>query len=332
MADDGKFVELANNMLLDAITKSKSYKEVEIAIELGAALNVYFPVQIKNGEVEVSRNLPPLLIALTIPDIDHRIIKVMLDQGADPTFDPGFLEAGPIHYAAYKGSPRALQLIVSEQGVNLNEPDVQGSTPLVNTIEGNRSLNMSVLLEAGADPNRGGGGAKIFPVIEATKKGRDGMLAILFEYGTNPNVSDSEGYAALHYAAQLDNDIIARMLIRHGAELDIRGANMDTPLIYAMQKGSNNVAKTLIDAGADIHATDNLGMNATVYAIKTNNYEIFNYIMEKHPELKSAKGEWDDLVSMVNAGGNRHLISLLRDSESKQVQVTPEQKKKVTGM
>ena len=331
MEDDGKFVELANNMLLDAITKSKSYKEVEIAIELGAALNVHFPVKIKNGEVETSRNLPPLLIALTIPDIDHRIIKAMLDQGADPTFDLGLLEAGPVHYAAYKGSPKALQLIIGKPGIDLDAPDAQGSTPLVNTVEGNRSLNMSVLLEAGADPNHGGR-AKIFPVIEAAKKGRDGLLAILFEYEVNPNVKDSEGYAALHYAAQLDNDIIARMLIRHGAELDIRGANMDTPLIYAVQKGSNSAAKALIDAGADVHATDNFGMNATAYAIKTNNCDLFDHIMAKHPELKLAKGEWEDLVSMVKAGGNRQLISLLRDSEPKPVQISPEKKKKVTGM
>ena len=54
--------------------------------------------------------------------------------------------------------------------------------------------------------------------------------------------------------------------------------------------------------------------------------------MEKHPELKSAKGEWEDLVSMVKAGGNRQLINLLRDSESKPAQVLPEKKKKVTGM
>ncbi len=331
MEDDGKFVELVNNMLLDAITKSKSYKEVELAIELGAALNVSFPVKIKNGEVETSRSLPALLIALTIPDIDHRIIKAMLDNGADPTFDQALQEAGPVHYAAYKGSPRSLQLITNEPGVSLDQPDAQGSTPLVNTIESNRSMNMSILLEAGANPNAGGW-ANIFPVIEATKKGRDGMLAILLDYNVDANVRDSEGYTALHYAAQLDNDVIAKMLIRHGASLDVRGANMETPLIYAVQKGSNAAAKALIDCGADMHATDSFGMNAAMYAVKTNNCEVFDYMMEKHPELKDAGKEWESLISLANAGGNRHLISLLRASEPGKVEIAPDKKKKVTGI
>jgi len=75
------------------------------------------------------------------------------------------------------------------------------------------------------------------------------ILTILLETGTDPNIH-GEHVPALHVAATHDNVEATKILIGHGAEIDVRDTvNNDTALIYGIRDGKFRVAEYLLDAG-----------------------------------------------------------------------------------
>ena len=85
------------------------------------------------------------------------------------------------------------------------------------------------------------------------------ILLILLEAGTDPNIH-GEHVPALHVAAANDNVEAAKILISHGAKIDVRDTvNNDTALLYGIRDGKFSVAELLLEAGADPNLTDRRG-------------------------------------------------------------------------
>ena len=66
--------------------------------------------------------------------------------------------------------------------------------------------------------------------------------------------------SVLHRAAHHGEDLIARLLIAAGADINMRDAVGNTPLHAASQAGHNRVVKVLLANGAQLKATSQSGM------------------------------------------------------------------------
>lgn len=112
------------------------------------------------------------------------------------------------------------QLIL--EGVDLNELDVDGRTPLMHAVLGN---------------------------------GADGfMVEFLLEHGADPNVHDRLlGWTALHYAVRDQKAAIVAILLTMGAHADEEDVFGDTPLWRCVTDTSPSPAimKMLIERGAN---------------------------------------------------------------------------------
>lgn len=86
-------------------------------------------------------------------------------------------------------------------------------------------------------------------------------VLLLLESGANPNGRDTDGDSLLHACAGLwehehfaASSECARILIRHGAEVDaLRPYDEYTPLMVACRQGNLPMAQALAECGADIH-------------------------------------------------------------------------------
>ena len=83
--------------------------------------------------------------------------------------------------------------------------------------------------------------------------------------------ASSDGYTALHAAAQNDNSLeVMKLLVGKGAVIDaketLRG---NTPLLYAAYNGFIESVYFLIQQGADINSTDKEGWGA-VHKVREN--------------------------------------------------------------
>jgi len=77
---------------------------------------------------------------------------------------------------------------------------------------------------------------------------------------------------------------IARVLIEHGAEINVRYAYF-TPLIHAAERGHAEIVKMLLDRGADVRAIDHNGMSALMQAIDKGYPEIAKMLIERGSDV-----------------------------------------------
>ncbi|GAB7324630.1 hypothetical protein MBLNU13_g08515t1 [Cladosporium sp. NU13] len=98
--------------------------------------------------------------------------------------------------------------------------------------------------------------------------GRHKGLWIRFWGSTNPVLKqDHEGRTALHLAAAEGYVAIAKLLLRHGAKVDVEDEHGLTALHLATKAGFVEMAKFLIDHEADVEAPDKTGWTALHWAV-----------------------------------------------------------------
>ena len=74
-----------------------------------------------------------------------------------------------------------------------------------------------------------------------------------------PDVVDARGRTPLHYAFK-ENELSAKMLLSHGADISSRDDKGCTPLHIASYYGDSNGVSFLLSAGAEVDARDHAGM------------------------------------------------------------------------
>jgi uncharacterized protein len=79
------------------------------------------------------------------------------------------------------------------------------------------------------------------------------LKELLLEYGADPNIMEiNRGQNALMWAVAEGFKQVAELLIKHGAEVNIRSNSGFTPLLFAARQGHAEIVKILLEAGANV--------------------------------------------------------------------------------
>jgi ankyrin repeat protein len=231
---------------------------------------------------------------------DRSIARLLIDRGADWSPWPavllgnldelrGSLAGGAqmgavpphglplLHFAARYGANAEAIRLLAEAGGDVNGPAERrdGTTPLLEAIQADRSDSVRVLLACGADPNRSNEEGGQAPLCLAVARGLEGVVTQLLDSGADPNAADKMGSTALHITARppgrrmqgggpipgLGGDgprrvRIAALLLQRGANANAVDDYKETPLHEAACSGRANIARLLIDHGADVNQRD----------------------------------------------------------------------------
>ena len=97
----------------------------------------------------------------------------------------------------------------------------------------------------------------------------------------------------LHEAAEQDKQEIADYLIQHGAEVNTKDSNGETPLYVAARVNSVEVAKLLLEHGAKVNTKDNDGLTPLLVATSVNSVEVAKLLLQHGAEVntKSSNGD-----------------------------------------
>jgi ankyrin repeat protein len=117
-------------------------------------------------------------------------------------------------------------------------------TPLILAIYNDHLEVVRVLLEGGADVQRGDV-VNWNALHEAASKGRLGLCRLLLDWGAKVNTEWLEKKTALHEAAWYGHLLVVQLLVKRGADVSVKNAAGLTAAEFARRAGHTGVADWL---------------------------------------------------------------------------------------
>lgn len=199
-------------------------------------------------------------------------------------------------------------------GANIEARRDVSLTPLHDAVVNGSEKMVTFLLERGAEKEARTHSGQT-PLLLATQEGRTGALSVLLHAGADIEALDSNGLNVLHTAARksqtatmallLANPLAARML-NNGDKED------QTPLNMASRYGSTVCAMMLLEQGADMELTDYLGWTPVLAALRHENIEIAQVLVNGYganPKNCSTQGDTGmHLLAIWNRGEHIHTL------------------------
>ena len=175
------------------------------------------------------------------------------------TMDPGF-------FYEFDLSSELLDKLLKLK-VNLNVYGFDNLTPLqILSSKGNCNDVISILLNAGADPDHSKEKCYPLPLYTAARNNDLDLVKLLLKGGAEVDGFSYANETALMAACSHDNYLIVKYLINNGAKVDAQSTDGSTPLICAAQAGNCKIGRLLIKADANKLLRDNSDKNATDHA------------------------------------------------------------------
>ena len=168
--------------------------------------------------------------------------KIMIKQANKMVFESVFNEdLGVLRY------------LISENTDIMKTINTDNNSPLSYAIQEEKYLSAKLLIQSGADVNLGGGDFAC-PLNIGVTKMQIYLVKDLFKYGASPNVSNKRGDYSLSFLFDewcLETDSLAykifNLLMEHGAQLNRRNEEGETPLHRVIVKKQKTVLKTVAE-------------------------------------------------------------------------------------
>ena len=164
------------------------------------------------------------------------------------------LKVSPLMLCCYYKQPELSEIILRHvESITFFEATALGKTDIVNEalIE-----NVDLIHDFSDDG--------FTPLGLASYFGNEDVARLLLLKGADPNVSSKNGYNVypIHSAVAANYDMIAKMLIEAGANVNVVQMSGDTPLHSAAQNGNIDLLIVLLEAGANVNAITEDGKTA----------------------------------------------------------------------
>ncbi len=208
---------------------------------------------------------------------DTRVVKMLLEAGADANFKEFVCRNSPIRFAIQNKNLEMLRALLSAgaDASHAFEFSEGMPNPLRDHTDEEANLILKELVASGPEV-----ASNILTV--ATKENLTGVVKICIEAGADVNAkNDRVQGAPLLLASAWGRTEITKELIKAGADVNTtESRNQSTSLILAVSNCWCDTVRTLLQAGANVNAENKKGETALSIAKEKNSTEIIKLLEE----------------------------------------------------
>jgi len=204
------------------------------------------------------------------------IVKLLLDKGAEVDLIEDRLSA--LHIAACRGQAEVVQMLI-EAKCDANILNKKGVCPLHCAVSNGKREIVRLLLDAKAQVNVKGQKSARTPLSMAGEVNDIETCRLLLQHGANLNLTDKYGMTPLNVVCNRNNSEIARMFIEAGAKVNIPDRNDAYPLHYAAGNGDDDIVRLLLDNDAKVDVLNKNGESPLHLAIRRQHVHIVQLLV-----------------------------------------------------
>lgn len=182
-------------------------------------------------------------------------------------------------------------------GFNPNQTNAKGRTAL--SFINNSNIDMGeMLVSYGADINMSFGKFDDYLLLKACSIQCEDLVRFCLRHQANPNVANNEGINPLLIVtlSSMNSVSILKLLIEHGADIDVFSESNDTPLMNTSLYGTYEMADVLLQAGANPNYINNYGYTVVDLAYRYKNVDLMKALYD-HKE-KLSERNWKTLSQL----------------------------------
>lgn len=158
-------------------------------------------------------------------------------------------------------------------------------------------------------------------LMEAISEGKAEEVKQLLENGTNANELSIVGATPLIHATWGKNIKIVKLLVQHGADINLNTERFGSALNVAASVGAGGIAYLLIENGANLNAQDNEGKTPLMSAIYLSHPDLAKMLIDNGADVNlKGDSDWTALIFAAMRGdveSVKNLIDARADVNSK---------------
>lgn len=168
---------------------------------------------------------------------------------------------------------------------------------------------LRLILQKDVDPSAKHNGTPA--VAYAVQNENEVMLRLLLDYGADINSRRSDDKSLIHIAVLTRNEVTTRLLLERSANIESIDSDGNRPLHLAIQGDLPAIVKLLLDNGARPEVQNNAGNWPLHMAIAMNNQLIVDLLLDKGAAVEAPNKQDDQPLHLAVANGHQGIASLL---------------------
>ncbi len=156
----------------------------------------------------------------------------------------------PLHDAVRSGNIHIVAYLIDH---GATAKDIPGAEPLLITACEHESNDMlELLVRHGYDINEQGKDG-LTPLMMAIQNNRTEQVRYLLELHADTQLTDNQGYTALHHAAETGNMILAQLLVQNNADVNAPNWQNLSPFDIALEHMQEDMVGLFMQHGASVN-------------------------------------------------------------------------------
>lgn len=279
------------------------YSPLAMAARLGHAEIVQLLLRVPGIELDKSAScsLSPLECALFSSRAE--VVLQLLAAGADVSAQ----QVNPVDVLRFAETCPVFERCLLAT-VQLNKPESNGRTPLMQAARNGCAEDISILLKFGADARMADADG-VTALHLAASAGNVECMSLLLQAGADVNAADNMGQTVLHAAVAHADFSAVEFLLSKVEDANKANAAGETPLHLAALNGDSWLIELLLSSsGAEVNAADASGKTALMCAIENENVAAVNRLLSLGADanLTDSTGRTALFYLLKNIGGRTY--------------------------